>query len=296
MPQHYNLMNPWIQPGPDEPLTPEALRQALSAVWREAALPLIDPQKKWLRRPPPVPAAGPTPTVPTEVPTSPLSFLPGSSRPPSGPPKPFVPSAFNPSQPAGGRGMSITPGSGPTDFNTEAAVSGLRAAGQRRLQTLDPYGSYPTSELFGLASRDPGSVAPGANQFWQQILDQRRGPEAANQALQQKIAEMVQTSLAQVQPPVSTAMEAQARQKAYPAMETASGMIGAADIGAGARTQAAAIQALQQSQASQRAMMGQIGAAGARGYAQLGTVRDPDEEMLQQLQALIEYAMQYGQR
>jgi hypothetical protein len=124
--------------------------------------------------------------------------------------------------------------SGGKSLGNEPALEGLKAA------SAQP-NLLPDSEVTRMAFRDPGTVAPGANEYWGGVLKDRVGDEDFASQMDQKHQEMVMAGLTAQHPAVSAAAEAEARQKALPAMMNSQATLSAAQIGGQARMGAAQI-------------------------------------------------------
>jgi hypothetical protein len=192
-----------------------------------------------------------------------------------------VPSAYDPTKMAGGKGMSPW-GDAPKTNETPGALAGLQAAG-----ASDPYipgrgmggpkinvsgtemgggstgtGGFgiPTTlqgvsggygnmeEVMRLANADPGTTAPGASDYWQGELQDRLEPQEYNKLLARKQQETIMAGLTSAHPAVLAQSEREAGYTAAPAMANMQGQRDVASINAHARMVAAQITAAAGSQ------------------------------------------------
>jgi hypothetical protein len=89
----------------------------------------------------------------------------------------LAPPAPRPTGPIPGPRQNYMTADQPLDNRSEGALSGLQAASH-----ADPL--LPDSELYRMANRDEGTVAPGANQYWGNVLKQRQTDEDAQTAIE----------------------------------------------------------------------------------------------------------------
>ncbi len=163
-----------------------------------------------------------------------------------------LPSAYDPTEKAGGRGFFNDPNWKPTyggeALNQPGALEGLYAA-QTQDEPYTPGGGMggpkvdisdtdmgggtggfgiPTTvqgvkggygnmeELMRLANAAPGTTAPGAKEYWQGELEDRLEPEDYQKLQDRKQLEAIMAGLTAAHPAVRAEAEAEARRKAMP--------------------------------------------------------------------------------
>lgn len=132
-------------------------------------------------------------------------------------------------------------------LNTEEALAGLKAHDFNSMSRMNsapsgdphipgmnyimsqPDDSHTLEGMFRLANRDPSTVAPGANQFWNYNLHQQIDPaqKLTDARLQNQID--VEQAHNNLNPAIQQGAENDALRKGYPAQYQAQGVIGAAD-------------------------------------------------------------------
>ena len=102
----------------------------------------------------------------------------------------------------------------------QSSGAGLNGQGWTALNQGSSYQAPPrisTEELYQQANRDPGSVAPGANQWAGKQLQDRVGAEDFSRLLGQKQDETIAGAQTQLDPRVRQASEEEAVRSTYPA-------------------------------------------------------------------------------
>ena len=171
-------------------------------------------------------------------------------------------------------GVSWQPGQ--HNLGTEEALAGLRAN-----QETDA-SPFSEQELFRLASRDPGSVQPGSNQYWGSVLKGQQDRSATMQGVETDAIKGIRGAMGTLHPAVQQAAEAQATRGAYPAMSSARGIRDAAEANAEASMYGSDVDRLNAVRKGNTDLLGNIA-------TQIGNIRDKpaqtaeDDQMLRSL-------------
>jgi len=184
-------------------------------------------------------------------------------------PQPVVyPSGFGGTESPGS--MSVS-GGGTLNNRTERALSGLKMA------SMGPERFMPTTpELYRLASRDPGDVAPGSNEYWGDMLKMNLGEQEWNTQQARKPQEAIRGGLTALHPAIQGAAEAEAVRRAYPAQATGQAEVGAQRLIAQARRIAAELGVKEQEMRTDA----QLGEAALRGRQAAESMAKPDPEVI----------------
>lgn len=170
-------------------------------------------------------------------------------------------------------------------LGNEAALSGLKAAqGDQLIPGLHSLGP---EELSRLASRAPGTTAPGANEYFARELQDEMGRQALFLAPQRKSQEMIEGSIAGLHPAVQVGAERTAQRAAMPAMITGQMQLRAAQEAAGSRRDVAKAGLAGDIKSSQFGNLNALINA-ARGIQSKPYMTPEDTQMLRVLRGLID--------